>query len=225
MNRFYHVLSLVIFGSFVAGTAKSAPSSPQRYPYDPVCAWGRIGDGRGMIVRCLTREEAQRLTTTALTPTKNPPTVSSAPVTTAPVATAPVTTAPVATTPVATTGSPTASTAPTSTAPLQAELVGLVAETGELPMARKKLAMPVDRYVSCVNTHGGLQGTTGQIVVRFIVTERGRAEGAGVEKFEGMTEAAAHCIADVVDRRPTGTPEAPIVEARVTLRISRKSTR
>lgn len=221
MNRFFHVFSLVIFGSFVAGTATSAPSSPQRYPFDPVCAWGRIGDGRGMIVRCLTREESQRLTATTVVPTKNPPAVSSAPVASAPVASAPVASAPVVSSAVP----PTASTSPTSTAPLQAELVGLVVEAGELPMARKKLAIPVDRYVSCVNNHGGLQGATGQIVVKFMVTERGRAEGAGVEKFEGMTEAAAHCIADVVDRRPTGTPEAPIVEAKVTLRISRKSAR
>src|SRR5262249_12244213 len=28
---------------------------------DPTCAWGRLSDGRGKLLRCLTREEAARL--------------------------------------------------------------------------------------------------------------------------------------------------------------------
>jgi hypothetical protein len=103
--------------------------------------------------------------------------------------------------------------------------VGVTADTGELPLARKKLGIPLDKYVACVNNHGGLQGATGQAVIKFMVTERSRAEGAGVDKFEGITEQAARCIADVIDRRPTGTPEAPIVEGKATIVISRKVTR
>jgi hypothetical protein len=210
MKRIFRIAAWIIVGSVVTGSATSAPSDPHRYPFDPICAWGRIADGRGMFVRCLTPDEAQRLVATTPTPIKNTNLSPSSSVATVPSNT------PVAVVP---------SANPVTTEPLLAELVSVVAETGELPLAKKKLSIPLDRYVTCVQNHGGLQGATGQATIKFMVTERGRAEGAGAEKYQGITESAARCIADVVDRRPTGTPEAPIVEATATIRISRKSNR
>ncbi len=32
-----------------------------RYPYDPVCPWGRLANGKGMLVRCLDQAEAGAL--------------------------------------------------------------------------------------------------------------------------------------------------------------------
>src|SRR5688572_20577819 len=32
-----------------------------RYPFDPLCPWGRISDGHGMLVRCLAPAEATAL--------------------------------------------------------------------------------------------------------------------------------------------------------------------
>jgi hypothetical protein len=108
---------------------------------------------------------------------------------------------------------------------LVAELVSVVAEEGQLPLAQKKLAVPLERYQNCVKSNGGLLAATAEVHVKFLVRERGRAEGATADKFQGMTEAAAHCIADVVDRRPTGAPEAPVVGATAVIRLKRKASR
>src|SRR3954471_11024014 len=40
----------------------AAPDAhPARYPFDPVCAWGRVSDGHGLLVRCLESGEARGL--------------------------------------------------------------------------------------------------------------------------------------------------------------------
>jgi hypothetical protein len=95
-----------------------------------------------------------------------------------------------------------------------------VADAGELPLAEKKLGLPKDRYVDCVRKNGGLTADTGKVVVRFLVRERGRAEGVSVKSRQGMSQAAAACIADVVDRRYVGYPAAPIVGATIPIELS-----
>lgn len=219
MNRIVSIGTLITLGSLIAGSALSAPTEPQRYPFDPACAWGRIADGRGILLRCLTQEESQRLMSpgsanVAATgkpqekPVKDKGTaVGGSTATTA-----------------TTTATTTASTKPVSEV-LVAEVVSVVPDEGKLPLALKKLGQPLDRYSTCVREHGGLLADTAQVDVRFLVQELGRAEGASVEKYRGMSTEAAHCIAAVVDRRPTGTPEAPMVGAVVTIRVANKATR
>lgn len=183
-----------------AALAQPSPSEANRYPYDPVCAWGRIGNGKGMLVRCLSRAESEALL------------------------------AGVAPAAPAASGAPAASAAPPVPEPpppepepmeLSARLVRVVADQGKLPVAEKKLAVPRDRYVECVNKHGGLSADKGEVHVRFLVRARGRAEGVSVAKKSGVSAKAAACIADVVDRRPTGTPDAPIVGATAIIEITK----
>src|SRR3954468_15538548 len=50
---------LLAFGAMASG--ETADALLRRYPYDPACPWGRIGNGKGLIVRCLTEAEAQAL--------------------------------------------------------------------------------------------------------------------------------------------------------------------
>ena len=42
-------------------TLGEAADPLSRYPYDPACAWGRIANGRGLVMRCLTQAEANEL--------------------------------------------------------------------------------------------------------------------------------------------------------------------
>src|SRR3954468_16651958 len=50
---------LLAFGALASG--ETADALLRRYPYDPACPWGRIGNGKGVIVRCLSEAEAQAL--------------------------------------------------------------------------------------------------------------------------------------------------------------------
>lgn len=168
----------------------SAAENPERYPYDPACAWGRLADGHGMLIRCIEPEEATALLQKPAKP--------------APPATAPAPTRPRE----AATGKLTV----TNIGPAQAD-------TGELPLAVKKLGLAKDRYVECVGTNGGLTEKTGRVVVRFLVRERGRAEGVSVKSHQGMSLEAAKCIADVIDRRYVGYPAAPLVGATIPIEI------
>jgi hypothetical protein len=171
----------------------SAAENPERYPYDPVCAWGRLSDGHGMLIRCLEPEEASTL---LQKPTAKP--------------------APSAASPAQTPGRPSESVktklAVTNIGPAQAD-------TGELPLAVKKLGLANDRYVECVSSNGGISEKTARVVVRFLVRERGRAEGVSVKSHQGMSIEAAKCIADVIDRRYVGYPAAPIVGATIPIEI------
>ncbi len=178
------------------GTSVLADDVASRYPYDPVCAWGRIANGRGLFVRCLSADEAALL--------RRAP--GPAPVGTA----------------VPAASASTLSGAPTASPPrenLVAELVSVRPDEGELELAMAKLGAPLERYASCVRDHAGLQARVGEVHVRFMVQERGRAEGSSAEKYRGMTYEAAQCIADVVDRRPVGTPAAPVVGATAIIRV------
>jgi hypothetical protein len=185
----------------IGTSALAQDKSPNRYPFDPSCPWGRLANGKGMVVRCLTESEAIGL--------------SSARTNTQPVPT-PTTNAAAVETP-----APPKKTADV----LDADVVSVTADEGSLAIARKKLRIPREQYARCVSDNGGLLADTGEVTVRFLVRERGRAEGASVEKRVGVGEAAARCIAAVVDRRPVGTPEGPVVGATVVIRVSKSAKR
>jgi hypothetical protein len=176
------------------GAAADAP--PARYPFDPVCPWGRISDGHGLLVRCLESSEARGL----LAP----------PAAAAPEATAQASSG-------RNPGVP-APSAPKLYRKVSVKEVGPAqADTGELPEAQVQLRKVLDRYVQCVNGNGGLEGAEGKVTVRFLVRERGRAEGVLVKDRQGVSLAAAKCVAEVVDRRFVGYPAAPIVGATLSI--------
>ena len=192
-------LSLVVF--LVGMPARAEDKSPNRYPFDPACNWGRLANGRGMIVRCLTEKEAAQLAATQVATPPAPSPSTSPPATEAQV--------------------------PPKKSPdaLEADVVSVTADEGTLAIARKKLRVPKDQYARCVADNGGLTAEAGEVSVRFLVRERGRAEGASVDKRQGMSDAAARCIAGIVDRRPVGTPEGPVVGATVVIRVSKQPKR
>lgn len=202
------LLSGVLFGLertelAAAQTPAAAPDAhPARYPFDPVCPWGRIADGHGLLVRCLESSEANRLLA---------PATAMAPESTAQASSGrnPGVPAP----------------APASAKQLYRKVsvkeVGPAqADTGELPEAQVQLRKVLDRYVSCVNGNGGLEGPQGKVTVRFLVRERGRAEGVSVKDRQGVSLAAAKCVAEVVDRRFVGYPAAPIVGATLSIEFT-----
>jgi hypothetical protein len=221
-----------------AGAREVTVAEPAvRYPFDPVCPWGRIADGRGMLVRCLEPAEAQRLAA--------PARVAPAPVGVGPAITAPAAAPPPVSPLVAPTTTPAepraaramdapslsasvpaARPAPAPVAPspppvpagkprkVVLEAVSAArADTGELPEARTQLLRARDRYVQCVESNGGISTSPARVTLRFLVRERGRAEGVTVKERAGLSMAAAKCIATVVDRRYVGYPAAPIVGA------------
>jgi len=196
-----------------AQTSGSAPEAHlARYPFDPVCPWGRIADGRGLLLRCLERGEAQALLAAA---------GGSA---AAPGATTPSPSAPPEATAQALSGRNPALTAPPAPAPNRVyrkvsvrEVGAAQADTGELPEAQPQLRKAQERYAQCVSNNGGLEGMQGKVTLRFLVRERGRAEGVSVKERQGVSLAAAKCVAEVVDRRYVGYPAAPIVGATLSI--------
>jgi len=197
----------------VASAEEVAAAEPAlRYPFDPVCPWGRVADGRGILVRCLDAAEAQRLATRA--PAAAPPTVAPA----AAAASSPVLAAEPRRPSEA---PPLAASAPAprmSSRKVSLERVSAArADTGELPEARTQLLRANERYVQCVESNGGLSASPASITLRFLVRERGRAEGVTVKERRGLSLAAAKCVANVVDRRFVGYPAAPIVGADLTI--------
>lgn len=190
------------------GATPAQAAEEQRYPYDPVCPWGRVADGRGMLVRCLKQDEVTALTAPA-TPQKAADAAESKPAVGASAEASKD-----ATPKDAPSKDAVAKDAVKPARELIVDKVGpIVVDTGELPLAVKKLSEPKDRYLDCVNKNGGLSGDSAEVQVRFLVRERGRAEGVTVAKSKGMSAEAARCIADVVDRRYVGYPAAPIVGA------------
>jgi hypothetical protein len=172
--------------------------STSRYPYDPACPWGRISNGRGMIVRCITRPEAEQLYARTSAPPAAPAGSGAPPASAAPSASAP----------------------PPADAGLSVQVGPVLVDEGKLPQAEKKLAAPKDRYAECVAKMGGLSGATGEVQVRFLVRARGRAEGVSVTNRVGVSPEAARCVAEVVDRRLVGTPESPMVGATVVIKFA-----
>jgi hypothetical protein len=199
-----------------SGANLAKAGEEQRYPYDPVCAWGRIADGRGMMVRCLKEGEAS----TFLGPAANGASTKTdaAPKTGETTAVVDPKQEPAKETP----AQPAEPSAPEKE--LTVGTIGpIVVDSGELPLAVKKLSEPKDKYMDCVRKNGGLQADPAEVQLRFLVRERGRAEGVSVTKRKGMSAEAARCIADVVDRRYVGYPAAPIVGATLPIVVSYKS--
>jgi hypothetical protein len=70
-----------------------------------------------------------------------------------------------------------------------------------------------------VTDNGGLKETSGEVEVKFLVRARGRAEGVSVAKRTNLSQEAARCVSEVVDRRYVGTPAEPIVGATVVIKF------
>ena len=194
--------SALLLGGLVLGPGlASGDSKTNRYPYDPACPWGRVADGRGMLERCLSEAESKAILAGALkqkaAPAKQPSEAEAA-----------------------------AEEKPDKPVPLTVELGPLKADEGTLKEATavKSLSKANTRYVKCVNDHGGLakKATSAEVKMRFLVRGRGRAEGTEVSTFKGMTEKAAKCIADVVDRRFVGHPSAPVTGATFVITVKKK---
>jgi hypothetical protein len=188
-------LLTVAVGTFLLlglGAAEAEESKQARNPYDPACAWGRIANGKGMLVRCLNETEAKALVSGKPVDGGEKP--------------APAEPEPAPT--------------PTGDQPLSVEVGPIKADQGTIAIGQ--LDRPKDRYKECVEKNGGLEGDTGEVQVRFLVRgARSRAEGVSVSKRRNLSKEAAKCIADVVDRRKVGSPQAPMVGVTLTLSFSK----
>ena len=201
---------LLAFGALASG--ETADALLRRYPYDPACPWGRIGNGKGLIVRCLSEAEAQALRagTVAALPASS---ATAAPSPSAAASSAPAVVAP-EDAPEVDAGAPS-----TNDEKLDVTVGPVNADTGELGVG--KLGAPKDKYVKCINDNGGLKEASAEVQVRFLLRAKGRAEGVSVAKRIGVTTEAARCVSEVVDRRFVGVPDAPIVGATVTIKFSK----
>lgn len=200
---------LLVTATVVAQSADDPESLLRRYPFDPACPWGRISNGKGMIVRCLTEEESgavMRKTPAAAAPAT--PAAAAAPPSAA--GGAPPAAAPAA---------PVGGTAAVTPEELAVTVGPITADQGEL--SATKLSQPKTRYAKCVSDFGGLATKSGEVHVRFLVRSRGIAEGVSVAKRVNVSAEAARCVADIVDRRRVGPPEAPLVGATVVIRFDR----
>lgn len=195
------VTAVGLLALLIGVSALAQDKSPSRYPFDPSCPWGRLANGKGMIVRCLTESEAIQLSSARGSAQTIPVPASNAALADNP-----------------------SSTKKPSVA-LDSDVISVTADEGTLATARKKLRSPREQYSRCVAENGGLSADAGEVTIRFLVRERGRAEGASVEKRVGMGDAAARCIAAVVDRRPVGTPEGPVVGATAVIRVTKPANR
>ncbi len=210
---------LLAFGALASG--ETADALLRRYPYDPACPWGRINNGKGLIVRCLSEAEAQGLRAgalPALVASGTPPVASAPPAVTA----ASSVTPPVAPPSASEIADADAGAPPTnSDEKLDVTIGPVTADTGTLGIG--KLGAARDRYLKCVSDNGGLKEKEGEVQVRFLLRQRGRAEGVSVAKRVALSAEAARCVSDVVDRRYVGVPEAPIVGATVVIKFARAS--
>jgi hypothetical protein len=188
------------FGA-AAALGESVESLIRRYPYDPACLWGRLANGKGTVVRCLTEKEASSIAALQ----------ASAPSSTTAAAPAEPSASDTAAAP------PTTET--TTVKGIQVTVGPVTADKGELGIG--KLGAPKDRYAKCIESHGGLTGPTGEVHVRFLVRAQGIAEGVSVVKrSQSITPEAGKCVAEVVDRRRVGVPEDSIVGATVVIKFS-----
>jgi hypothetical protein len=155
-----------------------------------------------MLVRCLVQSEATQLLGSVAPPPATKPGASEPPP-----------------------SQPKPSPPPVAEAPkrtITAELGPVVVDTGALPLAVKKLGAAKSKFVECVEKNGGMSGPSAEVQVKFLVRERGRAEGVSLGKFKGLSRAAGSCVAHVVDRREVGYPEADVVGASLVLRFTAK---
>ncbi len=204
---------LLAFGALASG--ETVDALLRRYPYDPACAWGRVGNGKGLIVRCLSEPEAQALRSGAIAGAL-PAAGASASASATPPTTVP---APAATTDDV--SEPDAGAPVFTDEKLDVSVGPVTADSGTLGIG--KLGAPKDKYVKCIGDNGGLKEATGEVQVRFLLRAKGRAEGVSVVKRSGVTAEAARCVSEIVDRRFVGVPDAPIVGATVVIKFSRSA--
>ncbi|HEX3597398.1 MAG TPA: hypothetical protein VHU80_19960 [Polyangiaceae bacterium] len=209
-----------------------ASAEPERTAVDAQCPWGRLSDGHGKLVRCITGEEAARL--------REPPPLPAA-ATAPPAETAPKVPAASAVTPAEPIGKagdsgniwplpskpPAAEPAPAAPPSppadeFSAEVGAVVADSGALSDSQRAVRKMRDRLGECAAKNGGLTAERAEIELRFLVQERGRAEGVSVKKKKGASDAVAKCVADVLDRRFVGYPDEPAVGASLVVTISKK---
>jgi hypothetical protein len=209
---------LAALATGAVAVAEAEDALLKRYPYDPACAWGRVGNGKGMVVRCLSEEEAKQLRAApAATPAAAKPTTpSSGKPTDSTASTAP---APSSAPEPAPDAAAAPEPAPDADAALDVTVGPVTAEEGTLGVG--KLGAPKDKYAACVQKNGGLTGKTGEVSVRFLVRAKGIAEGVSVSKRSNLSKEAAQCVADVIDRRRVGTPESPMVGATVLVKFTK----
>ena len=204
------LLGLAALATGAVAVAEAEDALLKRYPFDPACSWGRVGNGKGMVVRCISEEEAKALRAApapAVAGAKPAPGLTSV----RPGEVAPA--APEAAPDAASDAEP----APDPDAALEVTVGPVTAEEGNLGIG--KLGQPKDKYAACVQKNGGLTGKTGEVAVRFLVRGKGIAEGVSVSKRTNVSKEAAQCVADVVDRRRVGTPESPMVGATVLVKF------
>ncbi|HWA72534.1 MAG TPA: hypothetical protein VG937_09375 [Polyangiaceae bacterium] len=204
---------LLVAASVAAQKNEGQETLVRRYPFDPACAWGRIANGKGMIVRCMSEEEANlvlKRAPAAAAPRPPEPAPGSSSVGGSSSTAAP---------------SPEGSDTEPSEAPstgdnrMEVTVGPVTADQGELSVG--KLAQPKSRYLKCVADHGGLKDKSGEVHVRFLVRSKGIAEGVSVQKRVNVSAEAARCVAEVVDRRRVGIPDAPLVGATVVVKFDK----
>jgi len=221
------LLGLAALATGAVAVAEAEEALLKRYPYDPACAWGRVGNGKGMVVRCISEDEAKQLRLVTPAPpgaAKPGPSVG----TTKPVSDTTTAAAPGAAATVVAQESASEPASPSETEPapdanpdaaLEVTVGPVTAEEGSLGVG--KLGQPKDKYAACVQKNGGLSGKTGEVAVRFLVRGKGIAEGVSVSKRTNLSKEAAQCVAEVVDRRRVGTPESPMVGATVLVKFTK----
>jgi len=212
------LLGFAALATGAVAVAEAEDALLKRYPYDPACAWGRVGNGKGMVVRCMSEDEAKALRAAAPAPIAG---AKPAPTPGVPLAKPEGATATAATTITEPAPDVDAEPAPDASpdAALDVTVGPVTAEEGTLGIG--KLGAPKDKYIACVQKNGGLSGKTGEVQVRFLVRGKGIAEGVSVSKRTNLGKEAAQCVADVVDRRRVGTPESPMVGATVLVKFTK----
>ena len=216
------LLGFAALATGAVAVAEAEDALLKRYPYDPACAWGRVGNGKGMVVRCISEDEAKTLRAApiapvaAAKPTPSTPSVGSAKpapdAATTPGSTAPETAPDAA-------AEPEPAPSADADAALDVSIGPVTADEGTLGIG--KLGAPKDKYQACVQKNGGLSAKTGEVSVRFLVRGKGVAEGVSVAKRTNLSKEAAQCVADVIDRRRVGTPESPMVGATVLVKFTK----
>jgi hypothetical protein len=187
--------SLFVIGPAVGAAALAGGAIGQvrdettRYPYDPACAWGRVSNGRGLIVRCLTRAEAESLSARGAAP-----------------APAPV-------------GAPAdGGAAPSGIGvellPLAVDDGKLPQGQSKLSAVKDRLGECVTKHGGLGGAKSGELKL--RFLVR---AQRGRAEGVSVSSRTGISTDAARCVADVIDRRLVGEPEVPMTGVTLTVKF------
>jgi hypothetical protein len=221
-SRRYTVRVCLLLASVLAAASVAAQKTEgqetlvRRYPFDPACAWGRIANGKGMIVRCMTEDEASQMLRRAPAAPAIPPSPAVGPSAAQP---APTPGNLVEPPPALGADQPAAPSSPDER--LEVTVGPVIADQGELSAG--KLTQAKARYARCVSDHGGLKDRSGEVHVRFLVRSKGIAEGVSVNKRINVSAEAARCVAEVVDRRRVGVPDAPLVGATVVVKFDRTS--